>query len=415
MTSQVAGFATWEKVETIESSRASRFRMPAWAASFTLTLPAVVLTVVCLVAPILLFLLRSVTNPEIPHALPRTVVELRAWDGAGLPPDSAYTALGLDLREALSSGAAGDLARRLNYLFPGARTLIMRTAAGLKETGVSARDDLQRLDPRWEQPAIWALLRQESGLMTPSYFLAALDLKRTASGAVTPVDETNRIFVSLFGRTFVISLWVTVACALIGYPAAYVIATASARWTVVLLTLVLLPFWTPILVRSTAWIVLLQNEGLVNRALRWAGMIDGSLPLFANRFSVIVAMTHVLLPYMILPLYGVMKAVPPDLVRAASSLGANPWRAFVRVYLPQTLPGVFAGCLLVFILALGYYVTPALVGGPSDQMVSYFIALYTNETLNWGLASALSAILLGTTGLLYLLFVRVGHLKRVGI
>jgi putative spermidine/putrescine transport system permease protein len=218
------------------------------------------------------------------------------------------------------------------------------------------------------------------------------------------VDERSRIFVALFARTFLISLAVAAICLILGYPAAHMLAIASPRWAPILFGLVLLPFWTSTLVRTTAWVVLLQSEGLINRTLRYVGLIERPLELFANRFAVLVAMTYVLLPYMILPLYGVMKSMPPELMRAAGNLGANPWRAFLRVYLPQTFSGISAGFLLVFILSLGYYVTPALVGGPSDQMISYFIALYTNETLNWGLASALGCVLLVATAALYAVF-----------
>jgi putative spermidine/putrescine transport system permease protein len=173
-----------------------------------------------------------------------------------------------------------------------------------------------------------------------------------------------------------------------------------------LMILVLLPFWTSLLVRTTAWIVLLQNEGIVNQALLFLRLIDHPVRLIYNRFGVYVAMTHVLLPFMVLPLYGVMHAIKPVYMRAALSLGARPSVAFARVYLPLTLPGVGAGCLLVFILALGYYITPALVGGAADQMISYFIAFYTTDTVNWGMASALGAVLLVSTLVLYSVYQR---------
>lgn len=386
----------------------------ATAGALGLALPAVLLILVGLVAPIGLFLIRSVANPEIATGLPRTVAVLQGWDGTGMPPDAAFPALGEDLRLAAGSGRLGEIARRLNFVVPGYRTLVMRTGTRLAAGGGTSPRDFAAVDARWAEPATWARIRQESGSLTGAYYLAALDLRRSPEGSIGLVEDSNRLYLSLFARTLLISLSVTVLCLLIGYPVAYVIASAPARWTPLLLTLVLVPFWTSTLVRSTAWIVLLQGEGLINRTLRWLGVIDGSLPLFANRFAVLVAMTHVLLPYMILPLYGVMRGVPPDLVRAASNLGADPWRAFRRVYVPQTLPGIAAGTLLVFILALGYYVTPALVGGASDQMVSYFIALYTNQSLNWGLASALGTILLVLTGLLYAAFGRFGSLKSVG-
>ena len=165
--------------------------------------------------------------------------------------------------------------------------------------------------------------------------------------------------------------------------------------------LVLLPFWTSLLVRTTAWIVLLQNEGIVNEALLYLRIIDHPVRLIYDRFGVYVAMTHVLLPFMVLPLYGVMQAIQPAYMRAALSLGAPPSVAFARVYLPLTLPGVGAGCLLVFILALGYYITPALVGRrrrPDDQLLH---RLLHTDTVNWGMASALGAVLLVSTLVLY--------------
>jgi len=187
----------------------------------------------------------------------------------------------------------------------------------------------------------------------------------------------------------------------LAYPVAYLLATVPARIGNLLMILVLLPFWTSVLVRTTAWMVLLQREGIVNGILRRAGIISDPLQLIHNRTGVYIAMTYVLLPFMVLPLYGVMKGVSPLAVRAALSLGASPFAAFRRVYLPQTLPGITAGCLLVFILAIGYYITPALVGGADDQLISYFIAFYTNQTLNWGMAAALGLVLLAVTLILY--------------
>jgi putative spermidine/putrescine transport system permease protein len=380
-----------------------------------LVAPSAALLTVCLVLPIGLFLLRSIDNSEIHAALPKTVAALQSWDGKDLPRDAVYDSLGADLAAGAEPSASpqvlGELARRLNFLIPGSRSLVSKTADAFDPGAGDARRQLVRIDPRWGRPEIWQVLKQESGRYTPSYYLAALDLKRGPSGEIVRVDERSRIFVALFTRTFLISLAVAASCLVLAYPAAHLLANASPRWTPLLFGLVLLPFWTSTLVRTTAWVVLLQSEGLVNRTLRFLGLIDQPLHLFANRFAVLVAMAYVLLPYMILPLYGSMKAVPPELMRAAGNLGANPWRAFFRVYLPQTFPGIYAGFLLVFILSLGYYVTPALVGGPSDQMISYFIALYTNETLNWGLASALGCVLLLVTGALYVVFSRFGDDK----
>jgi len=210
------------------------------------------------------------------------------------------------------------------------------------------------------------------------------------------------------GAHFQISFVVTLLCLLLAYPLAYWLSTLPERKANVLMILVLVPFWTSILVRVAAWIVLLQSEGLVNGALLGIGAISEPLALLFNRTGVIISMVHILLPFMILPLYSVMKSVPPTYVRAAVSLGSAPLAAFVRVYVPQTFPGVGAGALLVFILAIGYYITPALLGGADDQMLSYYIARYTNVEVNWGMACALGALLLVTTLVLYAVYRRIG-------
>ncbi len=208
-------------------------------------------------------------------------------------------------------------------------------------------------------------------------------------------------------NTLEISLASTALCLLLGYPLAYWLSTLSARHANVLMILVLVPFWTSILVRVAAWIVLLQSEGLVNHALIAARVVERPLALLFNRTGVVIAMVHILLPFMILPLYSVMKSVPPTYLRAAVSLGSSPLSAFFRVYVPQTYPGIGAGALLVFILSIGYYVTPALLGGADDQMLSYYVAQYTNVTVNWGMACALGALLLAATLVLYALYRRV--------
>ena len=201
---------------------------------------------------------------------------------------------------------------------------------------------------------------------------------------------------------------VTICCLLLGYPLAWWLASLPERSANVLMILVLVPFWTSILVRVAAWIVLLQSEGLVNSGLMGLGLIHEPLPLLFNRTGVVIAMVHILLPFMILPLYSVMKNVPPTYLRAAVSLGSAPLAAFFRVYVPQTYPGIGAGALLVFILSIGYYVTPALLGGADDQMLSYYIARYTNVEVNWGMACALGAILLVATLILYGVYRRIG-------
>jgi putative spermidine/putrescine transport system permease protein len=177
--------------------------------------------------------------------------------------------------------------------------------------------------------------------------------------------------------------------------------------------LVLLPFWTSLLVRTTAWVVLLLDNGTVNTTLLFLHIIDHPLKLIFTRFSTIVAMTHIQLPFTLLPIYSVMKTISPSHMRAARSLGAGPFYAFWRVYFPQTVPGIAAGCLLTFILSLGYYITPALIGGPADQMVSYYVAFFINNTVNWGQAAALGAILLVLTSVLYVLYNRLVGIDKM--
>jgi len=189
-------------------------------------------------------------------------------------------------------------------------------------------------------------------------------------------------------------LSVTLVCLVMGYPVAYLLANLDGTLKYVLLILVLLPFWTSLLVRTAAWIVVLQTEGLANTFFLWSGLTSEPIRMIYNRFGTVIVMSQVLLPFMILPLYAVMGNVSPWHMRAAQSLGASFSTAFRRVYLPQTIPGVAAGTLLVFMLSIGYYITPALVGGAGDQMLSYFIAFYANETVNWGLAAALGTFLM---------------------
>jgi putative spermidine/putrescine transport system permease protein len=263
------------------------------------------------------------------------------------------------------------------------------------------------MDERWAELGYWQAIAKNGSRWTPDYLLASVDLRRDVEGHIVKVDEDSAAYSKILLRTFEMSAIVTLCALLLGYPLAYWLSTLSARKANMFMILVLVPFWTSVLVRSASWIVLLQNNGLVNRALMGLGVIDAPLPLLFNRLGVIIAMVHILLPFMILPLYSVMKSVPGTYLRAAVSLGSSPLAAFFRVYVPQTYPGIGAGGLLVFILSIGYYVTPALLGGADDQMLSYYIARYTNVNVNWGMACALGAVLLSATLVLYALYRKV--------
>lgn len=389
-------------------SRAQRRRH---VAAIALTLPLLLFLLVTFLVPIGALLVRAVENPEVATALPGTAAALSGWDRQAAPPAAAYAAVARDLAQLADGSDAGALARRLNTEMPGSRSLIMSTYRALPLGSDLApeqvRERMLALDPRWGELPFWHAIAKNAPRWTPDYLLTATDLRRSPTGEIERVAPDQRVFGSILLRTFHISAMVTLWCMLLGYPLAYWLSTLTARQANVLMILVLVPFWTSILVRVAAWIVLLQREGLVNSALMGIGLVNEPLALLFNRTGVIISMVHILLPFMILPLYSVMKSVPPTYLRAAVSLGSPPLAAFFRVYVPQTWPGVGAGGLLVFILSIGYYVTPALLGGADDQMLSYYIAQYTNVDINWGMACALGAILLVATLLLYAVYRRV--------
>ena len=382
--------------------------------AIALTLPLLLYLALTFLVPIAVLLKRAVENPEVANALPRTAAALEGWNREGTPPAEAFAALARDLASLPDSADAGALARRLNSETPGARSLVMTTYKALplpQITSASPAADVRvallSLDPRWGEAPYWQAIAKNGSRWTPDYLLSSVDLRRDAQGAIGRVEPEQRAFGRILIRTFEISLVVTLWCLALAYPLAYWLTTLPARKANVLMIVVLVPFWTSILVRVAAWIVLLQSEGLVNHALIGLHAIDQPLALLFNRTGVVIAMVHILLPFMILPLYSVMTSVPPTYLRAAVSLGSPPLAAFFRVYVPQTYPGIGAGALLVFILSLGYYVTPALLGGPDDQMLSYYIAQYTNVNVNWGMACALGALLLAATLVLYAIYRRV--------
>jgi len=384
--------------------RAERMKKLRYGA---LIAPLAIFLLLTFLWPIAALLMKSVDNAEVPAALPQTLHQLADWKGRELPHEGAYAALVADLSMGKGSKALAEAAKRLNMEETGARSLFMKTARKMPiEVGANPKDALIDIDPRWGDLSTWQLIARNSGKKTDYYLLASLDLKRDAAGDITKVDAGASVFVDIFVRTIWMSLVITLCCLALGFPLAYLLASLSKRASNLLMIFVLLPFWTSILVRVAAWIVLLQQGGLINQGLMSLGITSAPLQLVFNRFGVYVAMVHILLPFMILPLYSVMKGISPTYLRAAISLGCPPFKSFWKVYFPMTIPGVAAGGLLVFILSMGYYITPALLGGPKEQMVSYFVAFYTNETTNWGMAAALSALLLSATLILYFVYNR---------
>ena len=392
------------------SLRGARLRAAA------LALPLVAFIGVTFLAPLGAMLLRSVHSPDVADTLPETVALLGDWDGGGLPSELVFAAAAREFVAARQSRDIGRVATRINRVQGGLRSVITRTARKLRDVETDSwQAAMIELDDAWGDPATWRALRRAGERFTARHYLRAVDLDRDAAGDVVRQPPADRIYMLLLGRTLAVSLAITALCLLLGYPVAYLIAQAPPGRANLLLLLVLVPFWTSLLVRTTSWIVLLQSQGVINDLLVWAGFVgdDARLSLIYNMNGTLVAMTHVLLPFMVLPLYSVMRTIPATHMSAAASLGAGFGRAFWRIYWPQTLPGVGAGSLLVFILAIGYYITPALVGGRTGQLISNMIAFHMQQSLNWGLAAALGGILLACVIGLYLVYDRLVGVEKM--
>ena len=374
-----------------------------------LVFPLLAFLLVTFLVPIGSLLMKSFRDPTVSRELPHTAVLLRDWSPAAgkLPGEHVYEAFGRDLIALKGTDGMSRVAGRLNYDDTGMRSLVMKTARRLGAGGEGTwQQRFSAIDSRWDDLHSWSTLKYASSPWTLGYYLKAFDFMRDERGAIVRQPDGQRLYVDVFVKTAWVSISVSVLCLLLGYPVAYFLANIPPRYSNLLMILVLLPFWTSILVRTTAWVVVLQTHGVLNDVLQRLGLTDHALSLIYNRFGVLVAMTHILLPYSILSLYSVMKGVPNLYVKAARSLGAGPVRSFFEAYFPQTLPGVGAAGMLTFILAVGYYITPAIVGGPDDQLASYYIAYHVNTTLNWGLASALASILLAGVLVVYGLFVK---------
>lgn len=298
--------------------------------SQALILPLLLFVLLTFLVPIASLLWRSVENPEVVNTLPRTLEALAAWDGRGLPAEPAYQALAEDLYQARREQSLGDLSKRLNMELAGYRSLLTKTARALpfRETPASYQEALESLDERWGDPAFWQIIQRNDSAVTGYYLLAALDHRIDELGELAKVSPDQAVYLDIFARTFWMGLVITVICLLLAYPLAYLLANLPARQSNLLMILVLLPFWTSILVRVAAWIVLLQSGGLINGALLKMGLIDEPLQLVFNRTGVYIAMVHILLPFMILPIYSVMKNILPSSMRAAVSLGCHPFASF---------------------------------------------------------------------------------------
>ena len=384
--------------------------------AFLLVAPLLLFVLTLFVVPIFQVLGSSASNTVIPSALHRMTQKLATWSGPEAPGEDVYEALVQDLIEVRKSDTPGRILDQVNHVYSGARSLFSTASRNAATLEKPFKKSMIELDEKWGDPVLWRMLKALGAPVTPIYYLNAVDATLDGQGSIVPVPEEIRVHNQIALRTFWLSMLVTVLCFVLGYPIAFLLAQLPMRISNLLMICVLLPFWTALLVRITAWIALLQSDGVVLSSLASLGVValdtKDRPQLIYNLVGTLVAMVHVLLPSMVLPLYSVMKTVPPSYVRAARSLGATPWTAFWRVYFPQTIPGISAGALLVFILSVGYYITPALLGGSSGVLISNFIADYQNR-LYWGHAAALAALLLAAVLVLYWLFNRIVGIDRL--
>ena len=382
--------------------------------------PLLIFVLFSFIVPIGAMLFRSVENSIVQDTLPLTVEALQSWDekSGELPPEDVYEAFVRDMVVAVENKQHTRLGTRLNYEETGMSSLFRKSGRKIKklnpDTDGPFKDKLIDIHDGWGDVKTWQVIKTHSVPITNGYFLNAIDMRRTPDGPQMQ-PEDKRILVKLFGRTLFMSLVITGACILLAYPVSYLLATLPMRVSNMLMILVLLPFWTSLLVRTSAWKVMLQQQGVINDTLVWLGLVadDARLIIINNQIGTIIAMTHILLPFMILPMYSVMQTIPPSYTRAAKSMGATNWTTFWRIYFPQSIPGIGAGSILVFILAIGYYITPEIVGGTKGVFISNRIAYHISSSLNWGLAAALGTILLAVVLILYWVYDKIVGIDNV--
>ena len=390
--------------------------------AFLLVFPLLLFVIVTFVIPIGDMLLRSVDDSQINTVFPNTFEEYKKWDKEkeNLPPEPVYKAL----FEELAYGEKIPIGRaltRMNYSKSGWKSLIKKTSRQIKKIVKSGdepesyKDTLIEIHEGWADPTFWYAMSQMVNKTTPIYYWNAVDRTFDQNKNVVLQDEKRRMYVKTWIRTLKVSVYVTFFCLILGFPVAHLLANLPLRYSNLLMIFVLLPFWTSLLVRTTAWIVMLQQKGVINGVLVWLGILseEGRIQMVYNQTGTLIAMTQILLPFMILPLYSVMKVIPKSHMRAAQNLGAKPAMAFWRVYLPQTIPGVSAGGLLVFVLAIGYFITPELVGGKDGQLIGHWIAYHLKTTLNWGLSAALGSILLAVMLTFYWLYNKIVGIDNI--
>ena len=404
------------KVSLRKTERKNKIR------AFLLVFPLLLFIIVTFVVPIGDMLLRSVDDSQINNVYAKTFEEYNKWDSENdeLPPEAVYEAIFNDIHYG-DKVQVGKSLTRMNYSKSGWKSLIKKTRRAIKkiiksgELPTSYKETMISIHEGWGDRSFWVSMKQMINERTAIYYWNAIDRTYDIDGNVIMQDEKRRMYIKTWIRTFKVSIYVTFFCLLLGFPVAHLLANLPLRYSNLLMIFVLLPFWTSLLVRTTAWIVMLQQKGVINGVLVWLGIIndDQRIQMVYNMTGTIIAMTQILLPFMILPLYSVMKVIPKSHMRAAQNLGAKPVKAFIRVYLPQTVPGMSAGGLLVFVLAIGYFITPELVGGKDGQLIGHWIAYHLKTTLNWGLCAAIGSILLAIMLVLYWLYNKIVGIDNI--
>jgi putative spermidine/putrescine transport system permease protein len=414
--------------------------------SFLLLLAPLLFLLIMFVTPIGSLLSRSVDDTSINIVLPETFVQYELWeDKSQIPNEEMFAAVINDIRTThkmensegknIGKNLLGKAGTRMTYEFSGWRSLLLKTVKSATKVNKRSKEEVKpytweapykekmiKRDKRWGKVEFWQSLGAMKDPYTMGYYLNAVDLRYDANKNIIEKEEYLQIYKTIWMRTLQVSLMVTIFCLLLAYPVSYLLATLPMRTSNLLMICVLMPFWTSLLVRIVAWMIMLQQNGVVNDTLVgilpcFEGMVnlpffgetnidlcfsdEDRIPMMYNFTGTIIVMTQVLLPFMILPIYSVMRGIPPSYMKAAQNLGATPTRAFIRVYMPQSVPGIGAGCILVFIVAIGYYITPELVGGKDGLMIGNFVAREMQQTLNWGLAAAMGAILLAAVLILY--------------
>ncbi len=382
---------------------------------------------ILLVAPLLLFilftflipigdmLLRSVDDSYINTVFPKTFKEYKKWDRQDLPSEELYKTMFFEVKD--SEGyAIGKASTRMNYAKSGWKSLLKKSKRKFKKIEEGPyKEQMIAIDKKWADMEYWKALGVMVDATTAGYYLNAVDLKYNVDKEVVRQKENRRIYNHTWFKTFKVSVLVMIFCLMLGYPISYLLSTLPLKYSNLLMICVLLPFWTSLLVRTVAWMVMLQQKGVFNNLLVMSNIIadENRFKLMYNETATIIVMTQILLPFMVLPLYSVMKTISPNYMRAALNLGASPLHAFWKIYMPNSVPGISAGCMLVFILAIGYYITPELVGGKDGQMIGNWIAYHLKTTLNWGLSAALGAILLGVLTVLYWVYNKLVGIENI--